>query len=204
MKQIRIENISKDFMTQEVFSNLSFTVSEKQRIALVGPNGAGKSTLMKCLMGHEDISSGIIGVDDNMRIGYLAQVHPHTGQTIYDLMQASFEEVYQYWKTIKETEDKLDDPEQYDRWEKASSQYENMGGFKNEITIEKVLTQINFPKERWNDLCTNLSGGQRVRLAFGQILCQKPDFLLLDEPTNFLDIESIEWLEDYLINTWKG
>ncbi len=199
MNYLSVENLSKAFGERKLFSNISFGISQGQKIALVGINGAGKSTLMKIIMGLEIPDNGQVAVNQAVKVAYVHQNPVFEGtlsiyQTIFDQSNSEVLQVIQdYHKAILDSENGIDNPD------KMQVLFEKMDAFQAwdfEYQVKEVLGKLGLPD---TDLQVgSLSGGQRKRVALAKAILEKPDLLLLDEPTNHLDLETIEWLEEYL------
>lgn len=204
---LQAQNITKNFGTKKLFSNVSFEIQDNSRIGLVGRNGVGKSTLMKIISDQESYNSGNIALKKDTNIGYLAQ---DSGLNSDNQIFAEMEKVFDYLKVQEKKmhalEEKLADPstndydsilKQYDQLQNTFRQ-ENGYGYQSEI--RSVLKGFGFDEDVWQDKISTLSGGERSRLAMAKMLLEHHDILLLDEPTNHLDINTVEWLEGYLKN----
>ena len=204
---LQAQNITKNFGTKKLFSNVSFEIQDNSRIGLVGRNGVGKSTLMKIISDQESYNSGNIALKKDTNIGYLAQ---DSGLNSDNQIFAEMEKVFDYLKAQEKKmhalEEKLADPstddydsilKQYDQLQNTFRQ-ENGYGYQSEI--RSVLKGFGFDEDVWQDKISTLSGGERSRLAMAKMLLEHHDILLLDEPTNHLDINTVEWLEGYLKN----
>ena len=199
MNYLSVENLSKAFGERKLFSNISFGISQGQKIALVGINGAGKSTLMKIIMGLEIPDTGQVGTNQQVKVAYVHQNPVFEGtmsiyQTIFDQSNSEVLKVIEdYHKAMLEAERGIDNSD------KMSVLFEKMDAFQAwdfEYQVKEVLGKLGLHD---TDLPVGtLSGGQRKRVALAKAILEKPDLLLLDEPTNHLDLETIEWLEDYL------
>ncbi|MDP2041067.1 MAG: ABC-F family ATP-binding cassette domain-containing protein [Algoriphagus sp.] len=199
MNYLSVENLSKAFGERKLFSNISFGISQGQKIALVGINGAGKSTLMKIIMGQEIADTGQVGINQSVKIAYVHQNPVFEGslsiyQTIFDQSNSEILKVIEdYHKALVDSERGIDNSD------KMSDLFEKMDAFQAwdfEYQVKEVLGKLGLHD---TDLPVGtLSGGQRKRVALAKAILEKPDLLLLDEPTNHLDLETIEWLEDYL------
>jgi ATP-binding cassette subfamily F protein uup len=199
MNYLSVENLSKAFGERKLFSNISFGISQGQKIALVGINGAGKSTLMKIIMGLEIPDTGQVGTNQQVKVAYVHQNPVFEGtmsiyQTIFDQSNSEILKVIEdYHKAMLEAERGIDNSD------KMSVLFEKMDAFQAwdfEYQVKEVLGKLGLHD---TDLPVGtLSGGQRKRVALAKAILEKPDLLLLDEPTNHLDLETIEWLEDYL------
>ncbi len=208
---LRLEHISKNYPGSEVLRDITWEINSGDRIGLVGVNGAGKSTQLKIIAGIEEPSSGKVVRQGNPRIAYLKQefdVNPnHTVRE--ELFQAFSEaaEVLNQQKRIEKlmsSEQAVNDSIYLDNLIKDlgafQTQFEALHGYELEAKIEKMLPSIGFSTQDADQRVSLYSGGWQMRIALGKILLQEPDLLLLDEPTNHLDIETIQWLEEYLLN----
>ena len=204
---LQANKIERSFAGEVLFDNISLQVDERDRIALVGKNGAGKSTLLKILVGEEEPTSGEINKKRDLSLSYLAQDSRfESSNTIYDEMLHVFDDLRKTEKSLRQMElamgektgadlDKL--MQDYDR---LSEEFRQAGGFTYEADIRAILNGFKFDETMWQMKIEELSGGQNTRLALAKMLLEKPNLLVLDEPTNHLDIETIAWLENYLVN----
>ena len=204
---LQANKIERSFAGEVLFDNISLQVDERDRIALVRKNGAGKSTLLKILVGEEEPTSGEINKKRDLSLSYLAQDSRfESSNTIYDEMLHVFDDLRKTEKTLRQMElemgektgadlDKL--MQDYDR---LSEEFRQAGGFTYEADIRAILNGFKFDESMWQMKIEELSGGQNTRLALAKMLLEKPNLLVLDEPTNHLDIETIAWLENYLVN----
>ena len=204
---LQANKIERSFAGDVLFENINLQVDERDRIALVGKNGAGKSTLLKILVGEEEPTSGEINKKKDISLSYLAQDSRFESEnTIYDEMLHVFDDLRTTEKQLRQMEidmgektgvelDKL--MSDYDR---LSEEFRQAGGFTYEADIRSILNGFNFDESMWQMKIAELSGGQNTRLALAKMLLEKPNLLVLDEPTNHLDIETIAWLENYLVN----
>ena len=204
---LQANKIERSFAGEVLFDNISLQVDERDRIALVGKNGAGKSTLLKILVGEEEPTSGEINKKRDLSLSYLAQDSRfESSNTIYDEMLHVFDDLRKTEKSLRQMElemgektgadlDKL--MQDYDR---LSEEFRQAGGFTYEADIRAILNGFKFDESMWQMKIEELSGGQNTRLALAKMLLEKPNLLVLDEPTNHLDIETIAWLENYLVN----
>ena len=204
------QNISKSFGTDEILKNVSFHIEANEKAAIVGINGAGKSTLLKIIMGEETSDAGEVILAKDATIGYLAQYQDVSGhRTIY-------EEVLDAKKNIIEMEERLRGMEAQmnaltgqeleallDGYHRLSHEFELLGGYTYRSEMTGILKGLGFVESEFDRQMSELSGGQKTRVSLGKLLVTKPDVLLLDEPTNHLDMESIQWLEGFLMN-YKG
>ncbi|MGV3050346.1 ABC-F family ATP-binding cassette domain-containing protein [Streptococcus hyovaginalis] len=204
---LQANKIERSFSGDVLFDNISLQVDERDRIALVGRNGAGKSTLLKILVGEEAPTSGEINTKRDLHLSYLAQDSRFESEaTIYDEMLAVFDDLRKDEVQLRQMEEQmghLDGPAleklmtDYDR---LSERFRLAGGFQYESDIKAILNGFKFDSSMWDMKISELSGGQNTRLALARMLLQKPELLVLDEPTNHLDIDTIAWLENYLVN----
>ena len=193
---IQAENLSKRWGELMLFENISFTVSEGQKVALIARNGAGKSTLLDLLAGKETPEEGSVTVTNHIKIGYFEQI-PQLNPD-HTVLEEIFESESEKLKTVKEFELAVAKNNQQKITE-ISEKMDELGAWDAEVEIKQVLTQLKiFNLEQ---PVGQLSGGQQKRLALAKVLVQNPDLLILDEPTNHLDLEMIEWLEAYLGKT---
>ena len=204
---LQANKIERSFAGEVLFDNINLQVDERDRIALVGRNGAGKSTLLKILVGEEEPTSGEINKKKDISLSYLAQDSRFESEnTIYDEMLHVFDDLRRTEKQLRQMElemgeksgDDLDKlMSDYDR---LSENFRQAGGFTYEADIRAILNGFKFDESMWQMEIAELSGGQNTRLALAKMLLEKPNLLVLDEPTNHLDIETIAWLENYLVN----
>ena len=204
------QNISKSFGTDEILKNVSFHIEANEKAAIVGINGAGKSTLLKIIMQKEMPDTGEVILAKDATIGSLAQYQDVSGhRTIY-------EEVLDAKQNIIEMEERLRGMEAQmnaltgqeleallDGYHRLSHEFELLGGYTYRSEVTGILKGLGFVESEFDRQMSELSGGQKTRVSLGKLLVTKPDVLLLDEPTNHLDMESIQWLEGFLMN-YKG
>ncbi len=207
MAILNVSNLNKSFGVNNILEDANFLIEEKDKIGLVGLNGAGKSTLLKILAGEMTYDSGNLAMDKSIKIGYLAQgAKFESHQTIGEALSYIFQEQQNQENELRELETLMSSPEVYkdgvrleSLMHRYSTLFENFkasGGFEVDSRIRGVIRGLGFDDE--NIPVSNLSGGQKTRLALGRVLLESPDLLLLDEPTNYLDLESIQWLEGFL------
>lgn len=204
---LQANKIERSFAGEVLFDNISLQVDERDRIALVGKNGAGKSTLLKILVGEEEPTSGEINKKRDLSLSYLAQNSRfESSNTIYDEMLHVFDDLRKTEKALRQMELEMGEKtgadleklmQDYDR---LSEEFRQAGGFTYEADIRAILNGFKFDESMWQMKIEELSGGQNTRLALAKMLLEKPNLLVLDEPTNHLDIETIAWLENYLVN----
>ena len=210
---IAVEELKVEFGVKPLFSDASFVVNDRDRIALVGKNGAGKSTLLKILCGKEHPTSGTVSVPADTTIGYLPQVMIlQDDTTVREEAQKAFADVQKVKERIDRMEQQLGERTDYDspeymalveKFTTEHERYQMMGAEGYEAELERTLTGLGFLRTDFDRPTNEFSGGWRMRIELAKILLQRPDVLLLDEPTNHLDIESIQWLEQ-LLATWSG
>ena len=201
------QNIKKSFGEDVIVSSGSFHIEDREKAALVGPNGAGKSTILKMIVGELPSDGGDILLAKGKTLGYLAQHQEmNTGATIYEEVRSAKEPIFAMERKIRQLETDMKHLtgeelsgtlEQYNR---LVSQFELENGYACESEIIGVLKGLGFEESEFGKHVNTLSGGQKTRVSLGKLLLTKPDIILLDEPTNHLDLNSITWLETYLLN----
>ncbi|HEW2783463.1 TPA: ABC-F family ATP-binding cassette domain-containing protein [Streptococcus pneumoniae] len=204
---LQANKIERSFAGEVLFDNINLQVDERDRIALVGKNGAGKSTLLKILVGEEEPTSGEINKKKDISLSYLAQdSHFESENTIYDEMLHVFNDLRRTERQLRQMELEMGEKsgEDLDKlmsdYDRLSENFCQAGGFTYEADIRAILNGFKFDESMWQMKIAELSGGQNTRLALAKMLLEKPNLLVLDEPTNHLDIETIAWLENYLVN----
>ncbi|CAM1659177.1 Energy-dependent translational throttle protein EttA [Streptococcus oralis] len=204
---LQANRIERSFAGEVLFDNINLQVDERDRIALVGKNGAGKSTLLKILVGEEEPTSGEINKKKDISLSYLAQDSRFESEnTIYDEMLHVFDDLRRTEEQLRQMELEMGEKSGDDLdklmadYDRLSENFRQAGGFTYEADIRAILNGFKFDESMWQMKIAELSGGQNTRLALAKMLLEKPNLLVLDEPTNHLDIETIAWLENYLIN----
>lgn len=205
---ISINKVEVTFGSEPLFSDVSFVVSRRERIALVGKNGAGKSTLLKLIAGIDEPTGGVISVPRGIRIGYLPQVMKHIdGRTVYEECEQVFDHISGLSRLVDQLAQEMAERTDYDspeyaelieQYSQRSDELTILSGGSYHALIERTLLGLGFVREDFIRQCSTFSGGWRMRIELAKILLQRPDLLLLDEPTNHLDIESIRWLERFI------
>lgn len=200
-------NISKAFGERIIVNDGSFHIEDREKAALVGINGAGKSTILKMIMKEEPLDSGEVILTKGKTIGYLAQTQSlKSGNSIYEEVKTAKSDIIELEKQIRSIEKELKTlsgdalNERLETYNRYMSKFEAENGYAYESEITGVLKGLGFNEEDFNKSTDTLSGGEKTRVSLGKLLLTKPDILLLDEPTNHLDLNSITWLETYLIN----
>lgn len=211
---ITVNDISVQFGGTTLFSDVSFAINENDKIALMGKNGAGKSTLLKIIAGESKPSTGAISAPKEAVIAYLPQhLLTKDNLTVFDETTKAFAEIFEMKKEIDEINEQLTIRTDYEsdgymklieRVSELSEKFYAIEEINYEAEVEKVLKGLGFEREDFTRPTSEFSGGWRMRIELAKILLKKPDLILLDEPTNHMDIESIQWLEDFLINSAKA
>lgn len=208
---LSVEHLSVEFSARPLFSDVSFVINKKDRIALVGKNGAGKSTLLKILSGHQEPTSGTVSVQNDITIGYLPQVMVLSDEhTVMQEAEKAFEHISEMQESIERLNNQLAERTDYesadymalvDRFTHESERFQMMGGMNYHAELERTLQGLGFSTSDFDRPTKEFSGGWRMRIELAKLLLRRPDILLLDEPTNHLDIESIRWLEKILAHS---
>ena len=211
---ISVEGLKVEFSAKPLFQDVSFVVNDKDRIALVGKNGAGKSTMLKILCGIQKPDAGVVAVPNDTTIGYLPQVmHLTDNTTLREETRKAFADVLKQKERVAKMERELAERTDYESEsymelvEKFSHEHDRfmlLGADNYEAELERTLLGLGFNKTDFERPTSEFSGGWRMRIELAKILLQRPDVLLLDEPTNHLDIESIQWLEQFLVQSAKA
>lgn len=202
---IQLNNITKNFVVNEIFSNVKMEINDKDRVAIVGRNGAGKSTLLKIISGELSFDSGERTVSKNTTIGYLSQEFiVREDLSIYEEMITCFDEIIGLEANLEKLSYELTpeniekDPGLLDRFDRLQNEVLTHKDYHYKSKIESVLYGLDFTKEVFDKKISTFSGGEKTRLSMAKLLLSEPDLLILDEPTNHLDMENVAWLENYL------
>jgi len=205
---ISVENLQVEFGARPLFSDVSYVVNDKDRIALVGKNGAGKSTMLKIIAGLQQPSGGTVAVPRDTTIGYLPQVMVLSdGRTVMEEAEQAFEHISEMQQRLDVLNAELAERTDYEseaymalveRFTYENERFQLLGGLNYRAEMERTLTGLGFTRADFDRPTSEFSGGWRMRIELAKLLLRKPDVLLLDEPTNHLDIESIQWLETFL------
>ncbi len=200
-------NINKSFGEHVIVHDGSFHIEEREKAALVGINGAGKSTILKIIMGEEPMDGGDVILAKGKTIGYLAQHQDLLpGNTIYEEVRSARADIFALEAQIRAIEEELKHlsgdalKDRLDTYNRLQSEFEDKNGYACESEITGVLKGLGFTEDDFSKQTDTLSGGQKTRVSLGKLLLTKPDVLLLDEPTNHLDLNSVAWLETFLMN----
>ena len=200
-------NICKSFGTDEILKGASFHIQEHEKAALVGVNGAGKTTLLRIIMGLEQADDGEVTFARGCSVGYLAQMNMLSGgRSIYEEVSEVMQPVIDLELQLRDMEEEMNHAsaqhidQLMERYHQTQTHFEQMGGYAWKSEISGVLRGLGFTDDEFEKPVDTLSGGQKTRVALGKLLLQAPDLMLLDEPTNHLDLNSVEWLENYLLN----
>ena len=211
---ISVDGLTVEFGGSDLFSDVSFVINEKDRIALMGKNGAGKSTLLKILAGVREPSRGKVSAPKDTVIAYLPQhLMTEDGRTVFEETAQAFAHLHEMEAEIAELNKQLETRTDYEsdgymelieRVSTLSEKFYSIEEINYDADIEKTLLGLGFKREDFDRKTSEFSGGWRMRIELAKLLLKKPDVLLLDEPTNHLDIESIQWLEDFLIDNGQA
>ena len=211
---ISVDGLTVEFGGSALFSDVSFVINEKDRIALMGKNGAGKSTLLKILAGVREPSRGKVSAPKDTVIAYLPQhLMTEDGRTVFEETAQAFAHLHEMEAEIAELNKQLETRTDYEsdgymelieRVSTLSEKFYSIEEINYDADIEKTLLGLGFKREDFDRQTSEFSGGWRMRIELAKLLLKKPDVLLLDEPTDHLDIESIQWLEDFLIDNGQA
>jgi ATP-binding cassette, subfamily F, member 3 len=204
-----VQNITVQFGGTPLFRNASFIINQKDRIGLVGKNGSGKTTLLKIIMDLHHPEEGEVVIPNDKTVGYLPQeMHLNNIHSVLNEARTAFQEIRDIEKKIHDYSEEITHRHDYDsksyhqlvnRLTELNEKYRILGGHTMEEDVEKVLTGLGFKREDFNRPLKEFSQGWQMRVEIAKLLLKRPDLVLLDEPTNHLDIESIQWLENFLI-----
>lgn len=205
---ISVEGLKVEFGAEPLFSDVTYVINKKDRIALVGKNGAGKSTMLKILAGLQLPTAGQVTVQRDITVGYLPQVMVLSdSHTVMEEAEQAFEHIHEVQGYLDRLNNELAERTDYDstgylelveRFTHENERFQLMGGLNYRAEIERTLLGLGFVREDFDRPTSEFSGGWRMRIELAKLLLRRPDVLLLDEPTNHLDIESIQWLEQFL------
>ena len=208
---IHVSGITKNYGSKTLFKNAGFQINSGEKIGLVGPNGNGKTTIFRIIMGEEGVETGAVSKPDRCVVGYFSQkIEDMRGRTVIDEVKSAAGPVTKLQSELKEYEAKLSSPMDEDemmkvleKYGEAQSEFERLGGYDLDSRAAEILTGLGIPPDDQLRDTATFSGGWKMRIALAKILVQIPDVLLMDEPTNHLDLESIVWLEEWIVN-YKG
>lgn len=211
---ISVDGLTVEFGGTTLFKDISFAVNDKDRIALMGKNGAGKSTMLKIIAGERAPSAGRVSAPKDAVIAYLPQhLLTENNRTVFEETAQAFVRIFEMQAEIEAINNELSSRTDYEsdsyyelieRVSALSEKFYSIEDTNYEADVEKILLGLGFSRADFQRPTSDFSGGWRMRIELAKILLQKPDLILLDEPTNHLDIESIQWLEDFLINSAKA
>lgn len=211
---VSIDGLTVEFSGSTLFENVSFVINDRDRIALMGKNGAGKSTLLKILAGVRTPSHGQVSVPKDSVIAYLPQhLMTENGRTVFEEASQAFAHLFEMEQEIEKLNEEMSTRTDYEsdsyyelieRVSTLSEKFYAIDSVNYNADVEKSLLGLGFKRDDFDRQTSDFSGGWRMRIELAKLLLQQPDVLLLDEPTNHLDIESIQWLEDFLINSAKA
>lgn len=203
-------HVNKAFGENNILSDISFHINDNEKCAIVGINGVGKTTLLRIITGELSADSGEIVFSKNTSFGYLRQHQSLDSEnTIYEEIKSVKKDVFTLEKKIRHLEDNMRSAsgerleKMYSEYNRAMTEYERIGGYACESEITGIIKGLGFSEDFFNQKISNLSGGEKTRVALGRILLSEPSLIILDEPTNHLDLNSISWLENYIAN-YKG
>ena len=202
MSFIKVQNLSKSYGINTVFSDVNFEIRKGEKIGIVGDNGAGKTTLFRCLTKLESPDTGQIIYNGSIT-GYMEQINSFTCSTLYEELCEGFQDILHLQEKMRYLEIKIseeaDDEKLLEEYSKAIEEFERKNGYEYESTLKKVAFGLKFTDEDFDRNPEEFSGGQKTRISLAKSLLRNPDFIFLDEPTNHLDLNMIEWLEDFLL-----
>src|SRR6201991_574420 len=211
---ISVDAVTVEFNGSALFSDITFNINENDRIALMGKNGAGKATLLKIIAGVTKPTRGKVSAPNNATMTYLPQhLLPEDNFSVFEEASKAFSKILNMKKEMDELNHQLETRTDYESDDYAkiiekvselSEKYYSIEEINFDAEVEKTLMGLGFEREDFTRSTSEFSGGWRMRIELAKILLQKPDLILLDEPTNHMDIESIQWLEDFLVNSAKA
>lgn len=203
--------IEKTYIDNHILKNVSFHINDGDKVALIGQNGCGKTTLLRIIVGQESADKGDVIISKDLSIGYLPQnALINSNRSIYDEVLSQKQDLIELEKNIEEMHEKMNSlsgeklDELISKANDATVLFEQSGGYVYKSEVKGILLGLGFSQEEFNKSVDKLSGGQKTRVALGKILLESPDLIILDEPTNHLDMNSIAWLENYLLNLKKS
>tara|TARA_Y100001978_G_scaffold201527_1_gene220086 strand:+ start:1688 stop:3322 length:1635 start_codon:yes stop_codon:yes gene_type:complete len=207
---LRLENITKVYATDLVLENITWEIKRGEKVGLVGSNGAGKTTQLKIITGEEEQTSGSVIKDANLKISYLSQEFDLNMQnTVREELSSAFIEIQSIRTLMNQLERKMVITKQSNNQEDLNKlinqvgiyqrKFEGLGGYNISSKIDKILPKLGFSSKEADELVSNFSCGWQMKIALGKVMLLQPDLLLLDEPTNHLDLDTINWLEQYLL-----
>lgn len=208
---IHISGVTKNYGNKTLYRNGSFQINAGEKIGLVGPNGAGKTTIFRLITGEERPDEGAISKSDKLKVGYFSQnIEEMKGRTVLDEVKSAIPKYLQTKTQLAELETKLSEEmsddkmaQTLERYGELQAQFEELGGYDVDSRVAEILTGLGIPPDEQLRMTDSFSGGWKMRIALAKILALQPDVLLMDEPTNHLDLESIIWLENWIVN-FKG
>jgi len=211
---VSVDGLAVEFGGSTLFKDISFVINEKDRIALMGKNGAGKSTLLKIIAGAQTASAGRVGVPKDKVVAYLPQhLMTDNSRSVFDEASQAFSGIHEMQEKMAELNKQLETRTDYEtdsymeliqEVSTISEQYYSIEEINFDAEVEKILLGLGFERDDFTKPTSEFSGGWRMRIELAKILLKKPDLILLDEPTNHMDIESIQWLEQFLIDSGKA
>lgn len=202
---LSVTDINLSFVENEILKNISFLINEGEKVALIGDNGSGKSTLLKIIVGEYTPDSGSVIFKKDSKFGYVAQNQNFSSTlTVYEEILQSKKSLIEAENALRRMEENMvnvpeNEMDNYmNKYHSATEAFDKNGGYTYKSEINAILKGLMFTEDTYNKSSSLLSGGERTRLMLGKILLEKPELIILDEPTNYLDIKSVEWLENYL------
>ncbi|MCQ2544206.1 MAG: ABC-F family ATP-binding cassette domain-containing protein [Lachnospiraceae bacterium] len=202
---LSVTDINLSFVENEILKNISFLINEGEKVALIGDNGSGKSTLLKVIVGEYTPDSGSVIFKKDSKFGYVAQNQNFSSTlTVYEEILQSKKSLIEAENALRRMEENMvnvpeNEMDNYmNKYHSATEAFDKNGGYTYKSEINAILKGLMFTEDTYNKSSSLLSGGERTRLMLGKILLEKPELIILDEPTNYLDIKSVEWLENYL------